>query len=714
MQDLPREESAVFNDLENLCRSPGYIHALAYLSYRDNFVGYQETLTGDDLAELYRPERLIRSEMSTLLGLLIKGDIDFTHPGPKALQGYADQSEHLLEDLHLALSTPMFQGIEKLGSGTRDPELLSHGAVLREPIFYSGESAYLSQYRDLALKKYKKDEDWLSKHCGFNVSDAVAAANAISSLQPKRLKLFRRSMVHDHPDDWTILPFFTFTSSEIALASGLDIAVVRKVMQSFSVSEDERNAEFSALNEFNVANAKPILSRGQDTFVLLQSYSLYEAIYESPFFWMLKDDKYRPEALTNRGNFAELFSAECLRRVFGEKYVHPNVTIGKKEGTRLGEIDTLVVFGDRAIVLQAKSKRLTLEAKKGNDKVLQSDFSKSIQDSYDQALTCARLLVEGKHHIADSSGKRIPITALKKVYLVCLVSDHYPALSFQARQFLHPSVSSEISAPFVMDVFTLDVMSEMLSSPLHFLSYVDRRTEYADKVSASHELTVLSYHLKTNLWVSGEYNLISLQDDISTDLDVAMAVRRDNVPGERTPKGILTRFKHTAFDGLISQIERQARPETLDLGFLLLKMSGEAISQLNQGIERVLQLTKKDRGQHDFSMASGDTGITVHCNLFPKAEAALKLQAHVLLRKYKLRAPSWYGIKLCELDGSLEFGYNAQFAWSEDADMEEASRSLSLSQDMRFVNGKLRRFKVGRNDPCPCRSGKKYKQCHGR
>ena len=22
--------------------------------------------------------------------------------------------------------------------------------------------------------------------------------------------------------------------------------------------------------------------------------------------------------------------------------------------------------------------------------------------------------------------------------------------------------------------------------------------------------------------------------------------------------------------------------------------------------------------------------------------------------------------------------------------------------------------KIGRNDPCPCESGKKYKQCHGR
>jgi len=35
---------------------------------------------------------------------------------------------------------------------------------------------------------------------------------------------------------------------------------------------------------------------------------------------------------------------------------------------------------------------------------------------------------------------------------------------------------------------------------------------------------------------------------------------------------------------------------------------------------------------------------------------------------------------------------------------EDASRSAPLP----------RRSKVGRNDPCPCGSGKKYKRCHGK
>jgi uncharacterized protein YecA (UPF0149 family) len=38
-----------------------------------------------------------------------------------------------------------------------------------------------------------------------------------------------------------------------------------------------------------------------------------------------------------------------------------------------------------------------------------------------------------------------------------------------------------------------------------------------------------------------------------------------------------------------------------------------------------------------------------------------------------------------------------------------------VKRGLRFVHdGKDLVEKLGRNDPCPCGSGKKYKQCHGR
>jgi preprotein translocase subunit SecA len=48
------------------------------------------------------------------------------------------------------------------------------------------------------------------------------------------------------------------------------------------------------------------------------------------------------------------------------------------------------------------------------------------------------------------------------------------------------------------------------------------------------------------------------------------------------------------------------------------------------------------------------------------------------------------------------------------ADYEEAlgqNEAAETAEKAPFVRGGE---KVGRNDPCPCGSGKKYKQCHGK
>src|SRR5690606_29615671 len=138
-----------------------------------------------------------------------------------------------------------------------------------------------------------------------------------------------------------------------------------------------------------------------------------------------------------------------------------------------------------------------------------------------------------------------------EIYILCLVSDHYPALSFQARQFLKYDDTDTIKPPFVLDVFTLDVVTEMLQSPLRFLSYLNRRTFYAQRLFAQQELTILAYHLKQNLWLSEKHDLFMLAEDFSADLDIAMSARRDGVPGKITPDGILTRFAGTTLWNLI-------------------------------------------------------------------------------------------------------------------------------------------------------------------
>jgi hypothetical protein len=77
------------------------------------------------------------------------------------------------------------------------------------------------------------------------------------------------------------------------------------------------------------------------------------------------------------------------------------------------DIDVLVTFADRAIVLQCKSKRLTLEARRGNGLQLRGDFKKSINDAYNQALVSADALREAglRFELADGTELRIATPA---------------------------------------------------------------------------------------------------------------------------------------------------------------------------------------------------------------------------------------------------------------------------------------------------------------
>ncbi|RME00289.1 MAG: hypothetical protein D6816_13920, partial [Bacteroidetes bacterium] len=54
---------------------------------------------------------------------------------------------------------------------------------------------------------------------------------------------------------------------------------------------------------------------------------------------------------------------------------------------------------------------------------------------------------------------------------------------------------------------------------------------------------------------------------------------------------------------------------------------------------------------------------------------------------------------------------------SEVPQSEEAARAKAAAEGVsqrQQVTVKRQEAKVGRNDPCPCGSGKKYKHCHGR
>jgi hypothetical protein len=712
--EKPREESKILEDLARLTASPGYVHVIALICHRDTFIFMKGNLQPSDMDRLFSSERLIRTELTTLIGLMAKKPLDLSLQPFDVVNGYIERTDVLMRELHDSMSYPMFASIFEAMKAGAEPPNPWRGPGMREPIFYGTESAYTFQYRDLVPEKYGADDDWMVKGKGFTSGQARIIAKAMCALMDEKgTRLFANARAAKTPPE-TWIPAFEFSVDEVTSRSGVEQDVVGAFFRAFLFTGD--NAKFREVGDFNEVAAWPLLPTERGTVLLFSHYAIYEALYESPFFWMWDDKSYRPTAAKHRGNFTEQFASRRLAGVFGSEHVHPNVNLYRGKDI-VGEADVLVVYADRLIIVQAKAKKLTIAARKGNDSQLNADFAAAIQDSYDQGWTCANEILAGGCRLVDDEGNGVDLPPrVKEVFLFNLVSEHYPALAFQASQFLKFQTTDVIRPPFVMDVFLLDTLTEMLTTPLRLLSYVKLRVAASDKLMSGHELTVLGYHLKQNLWLNEEFSTVILEDSIARDLDAAMMVRRENLPGNDTPAGILTRMRGTHYEQLIREIETKADPATLELGFHLLSMDEDACRNVHRVIETIMRKTQLDGRPHDVTLASSTSpcGVCFQCNPTPSREAIAVLEVHCTKRKYRQRAVQWFGVSVGP-DGQVQFGVTLDFPWDPSEEMDRLTADMKSPALVRDVLPQLAhgvgRAKVGRNELCPCGSGRKYKKC---
>lgn len=693
--------------MASLAARPGFAHVIAYFCARDNFTWYRDEMCAEDMQHLYSRSRLIRTEMFTLVGLMGRANPDYDAQPSEDSADIAAQAEALLEELHHSMRMPWSEAFGGAMVNGESPNPGKSGEAMREPIFYGGEAAFSVQNCDFAGEKYAADDGWLIENKGASISDMIAVAKAIGDLHSKKVA----GVVHAGPagvGDPRFLAAFTFDATELDLE--LPPERIKASIEAFALGSGKGNPTFNSLHDFNAATATPIVQVDEDRFILFHFNALADALYESPFYWLGADKKYASIALKHRGQYTEAFALRRLSEVFGPARVYQGVNIDRGKGDRLGEIDVLVLFGDRAIVLQAKSKRLTMESRRGNDLQLKGDFKTAIQDSYDQAMDCSAALRDPSLRFSTPDGTVIEVPDnLTQIFPICLVADHYPALAFQTGQFLVRREVPAVLAPLVIDVFTLDVMTEILSRPLRFLSYLELRSLFGSRVSIHHEITLLAYHIKYNLWLDDEYDFVALEDDFAADLEIAMGARRAGLPGKKTPDGILTAIEGRRIDALIKAIEAEPFGPMIDLVMLMYQLSGNSMKELAAGVDGVLQSAQM-KGSSDFTLGFARAGLTIHANFKPRTEAEPRLLGHMALRKYTQKAPEWFGLCLAPRTGAIRFGEKIAFPWKYDGKI--ARMAADLGKPARPAQAARVGPKLGRNDPCHCGSGKKYKKCH--
>jgi hypothetical protein len=768
---MMRNTADVLLDIKQLVKSKGFIYAICLIVVDDFHLNVEQMHKVDHRA------RLNKNEVLMLLGFLIQERISLEVPNsPFDIIELKRKAYELMEELHHSTMIPFFNKIRPFIENpnqritAREQDFFGDGDMFVEPIFYSGDGIYDFQYLEFLDKKYKNDAEWLKDNASFDFDKAARFAIGIKSTlqskinkvdflglkenKPKFLKNLKKdkSIPKNEYDNFLkILEFYQFHrlfETELHISKGLDPSKITEsgwrsfyqglidlftikesdfpsdikiidYINLFSIAKNEvgRNSQFESIGDFNVLSATPIIPLDSDRFFVPIPYSIFEAVYESPYYWMIQDKQYQDKLAKNRGNAGEEITYELLKEVLGESRVYRSVKIESKKGHDDTDVDVLCILGNKAICVQVKSKKLTQLSRKGNSRQLKKDFKGAVQDAYEQGLLCRKRIIEKNAVFRNENGEKLTIIEdIDDAYILIVTTENYPSLAHQSRTLLEKNNADP--HPLVLTIFDLDLILFYLNKPYDLFYYLRQRITLMDHFIADEEMHYLGYHLLHKLWRNPEADTITLENDFGQLIDRNYYPLKLGIKTSSRTDKIRNRWKNQFFDDLCDQIDDLNTPKKTDIVFHLLDWSEQSRGNLINSLKLIKRRTMLDGKVHNVSMMAGPERSTLGLTFISWdnnniQELGERLFIHSRGRKYKSKADVWIGIG-CLRDSNriVDTIVYSDEKWKYDDQLEEDVKVLFGGEN----KGKPINFgrKVQRNDFCPCGSGVKYKKCCGR
>ena len=773
IESQSRSKQEILEEIQSLVAEPSYIFALLLIIV-DDFNSSPELLH-----EIDYWNRLNMNEVALLLGFLVKKPIDFSSPVSfESVFEQKHRTRKLLLEMHHSFDVPFAARIAALvdkdsaqNEQISTKEFFGQGEILSEPIFYSGTGVYDFQFLDLLAAKYQYDADWLRTFRGFDAAEVVNIFLNIKETLEQTLRqtcvlslkdiecareefkqkcsgVYAESEFQKVLDILSVWQFVEVTSEDVfsdaeqsdetfraAVIADfckniLNLFVIEKskiraqsggesFISNFSIKcGDHLCLQFSDIGQYNVATSHPMIDLDIDRLFLPIPFLLAESIYESPFYWTMREPSYRDAAAENRGKASEEMVFQFLVKVFGDK-THRRVLVKSSKDTAVTDVDVLCVLGSKALCVQVKSKKLTELSKKGDTASLKKDFQEAVQDAYEQAWVARKNLLDRSSRFVGNDGAEIPISeGIDEVYMLIVTTENYPSLTHQAHTLL--SLRENSPAPLAFTVFDLELVAHYLRDPYDFLYYIRQRVGLIENFYADEEMVFLGFHLAQRLCKPHNADFCALESQWGQAIDRNYYPFKAGLHVPDDGDTIKARWKDEKFDLLCNEIKKIPGDKVTDIVFHLLDISDSGRSQLVQHMQGAKQKTLKDNRHHDFAMLfdnqNGQNFGVTYFSSETNSPEDLKSRLLVLckLRKYRCKVDLWLGFGSFKNSfAPLDFVIFEHSPWVYDANLEDCCRKFSFADSVTSASAfaSIGNQKVGRNSPCVCGSGKKYKKC---
>jgi len=385
------------------------------------------------------------------------------------------------------------------------------------------------------------------------------------------------------------------------------------------------------------------------------------------------------------------------------------------------ETDGLILYDNNLFILEGKAGTLSLSARRGSLERVKKDAASLIDSAYGQALRTKKYIETTENPWFEYENGSMALTIpnknkIENVFLINVTLESLGHLSTRLNSLKRLNLIQGKEWPWSVFINDLRVIAEILESPSQFLEFLKRRIRANDfpQFNVSDELDFLMFYLREGLYfeeVNKKENFHFTPHAYTEPLDryydfLAGRVSSGEKPALRTSP---------EFKELIKNIESLSKEGFTTVTTTLLGLSGEAHKNITEGLNHIKELSVREGKLHDatFYFKGMSLGVTFFVGPNLSVTELNRMEDHCRLKMYQTRYENWIAIVIGSA-GKITSPHDfliLRKRWEYDEQLEQKLRHF---KKRKWEKTGMMGQKIGRNQPCPCGSGLKYKKCCGR
>ncbi|MGG1481071.1 SEC-C metal-binding domain-containing protein [Bacillus smithii] len=467
----------------------------------------------------------------------------------------------------------------------------------------------------------------------------------------------------------------------------------------------------------------------EDKIYCFDLYSLFDNLYRVIQRLILRlKPEYKNEWNKKQKEVSEQLPFKLFEKILhgGESYksIYYQSKTGNKGKKQWCECDGIIIFDDHLIVIEVKAGSFTYTPPSTDFQA----FIKSIESlaikPYEQASRLIDTLkTEGKITVCDENHKPLVELSLQDFRQITPCSVTIENFNeFAARINKLSPIGVELSGipSWNISIDELRVYADYFESPGIFLHFLEQRLRAATSKNLElyDELDHLGLYIEHNDYIktaekrNGKY---AIWHGYREELDnyFSTLIFPDIYKPKKPQQEIPIRIKE-----IIDVLDRQRKKGFTKVVSTLLDLDGDSRIEIDKKINTLMKKQLETKRIMPLS-TFGESKITLICNHDDVAEFSVEqAKDYILATLLKANDDTRLGIYLKYNSKGQLYNVDYDFLSKDDIPSDRIDEIKKLSEQ--YAKSRISSYmkhngikKVGRNDKCPCGSGKKYKRCCG-